>query len=156
MFVLFGSFTGVSVVGKEKNFLQGIFKPKNPKKYRGNPTQIIYRSSWERKFMNYCDMKDSIMEWSSETTVVPYRFDLDGKLHRYFIDFRIVVKEKTGEVKTYLVEIKPSKKTKPPKKSSRKTKSYLYESMEYIKNQNKWKSAKTYAEAVSYTHLRAH
>lgn len=129
----------------EKSFLQGVFKPKNPKKYRGDPTKIIYRSSWERKFMDYCDLKDSIMEWSSESTVVPYRFDMDGKMHRYFIDFRITVREKDDSVQTYLVEIKPEKKTKPPKKPTRKSKSYLFESMEYVKNQNKWDAARKYA-----------
>ena len=95
--------------------------------------------------MDYCDLKDSIMEWSSETTIVPYRYDLDGRMHRYFIDFRIVVKEKTGNLQTYLVEIKPEKKTKPPKQPKRKTKSFIYESMDYVKNQNKWEYAKRYA-----------
>jgi hypothetical protein len=129
----------------EKKFLQGRFTPKNPKKYRGNPTQIIYRSSWERKFMDYCDLKDSIVEWSSESTVVPYKFDLDGKTHRYFIDFRITVREKDEKLQTYLVEIKPEKKTKPPKEPKRRTKSFLYESIDYVKNQNKWTAARKHA-----------
>jgi hypothetical protein len=132
------------MVNRENKFLQGAFSPKNPKKYKGNPTKIIYRSSWERKFMNYCDMKESIVEWSSESTVVPYRYDMDGKTHRYFIDFRIVVKEKDDSLQTYLVEIKPKKQTQPPKQPKRKT--YMYESFQYIKNQNKWEAAKKYAE----------
>jgi len=86
------------------------------------------------------------VEWSSESTVVNYRYDIDGKNHRYFIDFRITVKEKEDKMQTYLVEIKPAKKTKPPKKPKRQTKSYLYESMEFVKNQNKWEAAKKYAE----------
>ena len=96
--------------------------------------------------MNYCDTKDSIVEWSSETTLIPYRFDVDGKMHRYFIDFRITVNEKEGRLQTYLVEIKPLKKTKPPKKPKRQSKSYLYESLDYVKNQNKWDAARKYAE----------
>jgi len=136
----------VATMAREKKYLQGVFTPKNPKKYRGNPTQIIYRSSWERKFMDYCDLKDSIVEWSSETTVVPYRYDIDGRMHRYFIDFRIVVQEKTGIFQTYLVEIKPEKKTMPPKQPKRKTKNYVYESMDYVKNQNKWTHARKYAQ----------
>lgn len=96
--------------------------------------------------MDYCDLKDSIVEWSSESTVVPYKYDIDGKTHRYFIDFRITVMEKEGKTQTYLVEIKPSKKTKPPKQPKRKSKSYVYESLEYVKNQNKWDSARKYAE----------
>jgi hypothetical protein len=132
--------------GRGNKFLQGKFSPKNPKKYRGDPTNVIYRSSWERKFMVYCDNKESVLEWSSETTIVPYRFDVDGKLHRYFIDFRILVKEKDEKTQTYLVEIKPKKKTEPPKKPKRKTKGYIIESLDYVKNQNKWESARKYAE----------
>ena len=137
----------------EKKFLQGVFRPKNPKKYKGNPTNIIYRSSWERKFMDYCDLKDSIVEWSSESTVVPYVFDADGRVHRYFIDFRITVKEKDDRLQTYLVEIKPEKKTKPPKQPKRRSKSYIYESLEYVKNQNKWESARKYAESRGWKFL---
>lgn len=133
-------------MARDRKFLQGVFSPKNPRKYRGNPTQIIYRSSWERKFMDYCDLKDSIVEWSSETTVVPYRYDVDNKMHRYFIDFRITVSEKNGKLQTYLVEIKPAKKTKPPKEPKRRTKNYIYESLDYVKNQNKWVAARKYAE----------
>lgn len=138
------------MVEREKKFLKGVFSPKNPKKYRGDPTKIMYRSSWERKFMNYCDTKDSIVEWSSESTVVPYRYDIDGKIHRYFIDFKIQVKEKEGDIKTYLVEIKPKKQTVPPKQPKRKSKSYLYESFQYVKNQNKWEAAKRYADAKGW------
>jgi hypothetical protein len=87
----------------QKNFRQGLFKPKNPRKYKGDPTEIMYRSSWERRFMNYCDLKDSITEWSSETTVVPYVFQGDGRKHRYFIDFRITVQEKEGLCKIELL-----------------------------------------------------
>ena len=134
------------MVNREKKFLQGVFSPKNPKKYRGDPTKVIYRSSWERKFMNYCDSKDSIVEWSSETTIIPYKYDIDGKMHRYYIDFKIVVQEKNNTTKTYLVEIKPSKQTKPPKQPKRKTKSHLYESVQYVKNQTKWEAAKKYAD----------
>lgn len=137
-------------MGRENKFLQGVFRPKNPSKYKGDPTKIIYRSSWERKFMDYCDLKDSIVEWSSESTIVPYRYDVDGKMHRYFIDFKISVKEKDGKVQTYLVEIKPKKKTRPPKQPKRRSKNYVYESLEYVKNQNKWEAAKKYAEAKEW------
>lgn len=95
--------------------------------------------------MDYCDLKDSIVEWSSESTVVPYKFDLDGKTHRYFIDFRITVRERDEKLQTYLVEIKPEKKTKPPKEPKRRTKSFLYESIDYVKNQNKWTAARKHA-----------
>jgi hypothetical protein len=96
--------------------------------------------------MDYCDLKESIVEWSSESTIIPYHYDLDGKTHRYFIDFKIVVREKNDTLQTYLVEIKPKKQTQPPKQPKRKTKTYMYESFQYVKNQNKWDAAKKYAE----------
>lgn len=100
--------------------------------------------------MDYCDLKESIVEWSSESTVVPYRYDVDGKTHRYFIDFRITVRERDGRMQTYLVEIKPKKKTQPPKQPKRRSKTYVYESLEYVKNKNKWEAAKKYAEAKNW------
>ncbi len=41
---------------------QGYFKPKNPQKYKGDPTNIIYRSGWELKFMLYVDSHPEILE----------------------------------------------------------------------------------------------
>ena len=44
----------------------GRYVPTNPKKYKGNPTTIYYRSLWERKFMVYCDKNPRILEWGSD------------------------------------------------------------------------------------------
>ena len=96
--------------------------------------------------MDYCDSKSSIVKWSSESTIIPYRYDVDNRIHRYFVDFKIIVQEKSNALETYLVEIKPSKKTKPPKKPKRQTKSYITESLDYVKNQNKWEYARKYAQ----------
>ena len=125
-----------------KRFLQGKYSPKFPKKYKGNPCEIYYRSSWERKFMVYCDKNENILEWGSEEIVLPYRSPVDGKMHRYFPDFYVKVKESTGEIKKYLIEIKPKKQTIKPKVPKRQTKGYLYEVYEYAKNQAKWESAR--------------
>ena len=57
----------------------GKFKPKNYKKYKGDPTKIFYRSLWERRFMVYCDNNDKIIEWGSEELIIPYRSPLDKK-----------------------------------------------------------------------------
>ena len=35
--------------------MKGIFKPINYKKYKGDPTKIVYRSSWELKVMSSLD-----------------------------------------------------------------------------------------------------
>ena len=72
---------------------KGRYFPTNPKKYRGNPNQIIYRSLWERKVMVYCDKNDAIIEWGSEEVIVPYLSPMDGKIHRYFPDFYMKVRQ---------------------------------------------------------------
>ena len=125
---------------------KGKYQPKNPQKYVGNPSNIIYRSLWERKFMIYCDTNENILEWGSEELVIPYRSPVDGKIHRYFPDFYIKVKEPDGNIKKYLIEIKPHKQTMPPKKPQRQTKGYIYEAYEYAKNQSKWEAAKEYCK----------
>lgn len=119
---------------------KGKYKPVFPNKYKGDPTNIVYRSSWERKFMYYCDMNQNILEWSSEEFFIPYKGP-DGRLHRYFPDFLIKVKESTGTTKKYLIEIKPKKQTQPPPKPKRQTKKYIAEVYEYVKNQSKWEAA---------------
>jgi hypothetical protein len=121
---------------------KGRFQPSYPKKYKGDPTNIIYRSLWERKFMVYCDLNENIIEWGSEELALPYRSPVDNRIHRYFPDFYIKVKESTGQVKKYIIEIKPQRQTIEPKVPKRKTKGYIYEVVEYAKNQAKWKAAK--------------
>jgi len=122
------------------------FIPLNPEKYTGDPTNIIMRSSWETRFALWCDRNPSIMKWNSEETVVPYICPTDNRRHRYFIDFRIQIKEKNGILKTYLVEIKPDKQTRPPEVPSRKTRRFLIEAATYMKNEAKWKAATQYAK----------
>lgn len=121
---------------------KGKFQPSYPKKYKGNPMNIIYRSLWERKFMVYCDLNENIIEWGSEELALPYRSPVDNRIHRYFPDFYIKVKESTGKIKKYIIEIKPQRQTVEPKVPQRKTKSYVYEVVEYAKNQAKWEAAR--------------
>jgi hypothetical protein len=125
---------------------KGKYKPSFPKKYKGDPTNIIYRSLWERKFMVYCDKNENILEWGSEELALPYRSPLDGRIHRYFPDFYIKVKESTGHIKKYLIEVKPKRQTLEPQVQKRKTKQYIYEVTEWAKNQAKWKAAKEFCE----------
>ena len=122
----------------------GKYQPSFPKKYKGDPTNIIYRSLWERKFMRYCDLNENILEWGSEEIIVPYRSPVDRRVHRYFPDFYIKIKESDKSIKKYLIEIKPKKQTVPPKKPQRQTKGYLREAYEYAKNQSKWAAAREY------------
>ena len=124
----------------------GKFQPSYPRKYKGDPTNIIYRSLWERKFMVYCDLNENILEWGSEEIALPYRSPIDNRIHRYFPDFYIKVKESSGQIKKYIIEIKPKKQTIEPKVQKRKTKSYIYEVYEYAKNQAKWKAAEEFCK----------
>ena len=124
---------------------KGRYRPSNPKKYKGNPSNIVYRSLWERKFMVYCDNHTKILEWGSEEIALPYRSPIDNKVHRYFPDFYIKVRESNGKIKRYIIEIKPKKQTQPPKERSRKTKKYLNEVMTYVKNVSKWEAATAFA-----------
>ena len=126
------------------------WKPKHPEKYKGNPTEIWARSSWEIVFFNWCDNNSSIIEWSSEELIIPYRCGTDQKIHRYFPDAVIKVKDQNNNIKTYIVEIKPFNQTLPPVSGKRKSKQYLIESMTFIKNQSKWNAAKQYCKDRGY------
>ena len=121
---------------------KGKYIPKNPQKYKGNPSQIIYRSLWERKFMVYCDRNDKVIEWGSEEVIVPYRSPWDGKIHRYFPDFYIKIKQSSGGVKKFIIEVKPEYQCKQPNKTPKKrTRKWYKEVQTYGINQAKWKSA---------------
>jgi len=121
--------------------IKSIFKPSHPRKYKGDARNIICRSSWERRFCNWCDINESILEWGSEEFWIPYLSPIDNRTHRYFPDFIIKVKESTGDIKTYVIEVKPKRQTKPPIKKKRVSKSYIYEMKTYSVNQAKWKAA---------------
>ena len=123
---------------------KGKYYPSFPRKYKGDPTNIVYRSLWERKFMVYCDKNQNILEWASEEIAIPYRSPIDNRVHRYFPDFYMKVKETNGKIKNYVIEVKPAKQTIPPKKPKRQTKGYIREAYEYARNQAKWKMAKEF------------
>ena len=120
---------------------KGRYNPVNPKKYKGNSQNIIYRSLWERKFMVYCDTNDKVLEWGSEEIIIPYISPWDGKVHRYFPDFYIKVKQSSGDLKKFIIEVKPKKQTRPPKPVVRKTKRWINEGRTFGINEAKWKHA---------------
>lgn len=118
-------------------FYQGMFKPKNPNKYKGDVNNIVYRSSWELAVLKWADANESIKSYSSEEIVIPYYYEIDKKTHRYFVDMFI---EYTDGRKV-LVEIKPKKQTGMPSPKGKNKQQYLSEAITYVKNQNKWKAA---------------
>ena len=121
---------------------KGKYKIKNPDKYLGNPSKVVFRSLWERNAFRWCEANPKVKLWNSEEIVVPYKSTVDKRLHRYFVDLLIQMDNK----KTYLVEIKPKAQTMPPKKRSRKTKKYINEQLTFVKNQDKWEAADQYAK----------
>ena len=126
---------------------KGKYIPINPKKYVGNSSQVIYRSLWERKLMVYCDRNEKVIEWGSEEVIVPYRSPWDGKMHRYFPDFYMKVKQTNGTYKKFIIEVKPKAQCKEPIKTpKRKTKKWYKEVQTWGINQAKWKSAIDYCE----------
>ena len=120
---------------------QGKYQVSNPRKYKGDPKNVIYRSSWEYKFMKWCDVTATVTEWGSEEIVIPYISPVDGKRHRYFPDFYV----KVGK-KKYIVEVKPFRQTLEPKTQKRVTKRYINEVVTYSVNQAKWKAAREFCK----------
>lgn len=120
---------------------KGKYTPKNPQKYRGDPSKITYRSTWECRVMSWLDSNESIIEWGSEEFSIPYISPVDGRTHRYFPDFYVKVKQKDETVKVMVLEVKPHKQTLEPQKKSRVTKQYINEVVTYGVNQAKWKAA---------------
>lgn len=133
---------------KDDRYKQGVFKPKNVKKFIGE--YAIYRSSYELKFFRFADENPNVLEWGSENIVVPYISPLDGRVHRYYVDNYMVIKEGTA-IKRYLVEIKPSGQTVQPKKSKRKKQStIIHENTQWVLNQAKWEAAREYAKKKGF------
>ena len=120
---------------------KGKFRVDNPVKYRGDISNIVYRSLWELRFMKWCDNNQSVEEWGSETVIVPYISPIDRKAHRYFVDFYVKVRNKNGGLQKYLIEIKPERFTKPPAIPKKKTKRFIDEVFQYSVNDAKWKAA---------------
>jgi hypothetical protein len=77
-------------------FAQGVFTPTNPGKYVGKKSPK-YRSGWEMAFMRFCDTNDHILQWASESIVIP--------------DFLVVYRDKNNTMKAEVVEIKPKKQS---------------------------------------------
>lgn len=119
---------------------KGMFHPKNPKKYRGDANKIIYRSSWEVRVMKWLDDNPNVIWWASEELPIPYKSPIDQKIHRYFPDFIVRLKQRGGKETTLILEIKPESQTKAPVQK-RKTSRFIQEAATYAINQEKWRAA---------------
>lgn len=124
---------------------KGIFRARNPHKYKGDPTKIIYRSRWELMVMQKLDDHPDVFEWSSEEIIIPYRSPVDGKVHRYFPDFWVKKKDREGRIVQDLIEVKPYKQTKQPAiMEGKPNRRYINEVMTWGINSAKWKAAREY------------
>lgn len=124
---------------------QGRFVAKNPQKYAGNPKDIIFRSSWEKKLMCWADNHPSVLSWGSETVKIPYVKPLTGKIHTYYPDFLLKMKNKEGRTTVVLIEVKPYAQTiMPEQKKGAHKKKFLREAATYSTNYSKWEAAKRF------------
>ena len=131
---------------------RGKFKIKNSQKYKGNPSNIIYRSLMELRFMKWCDSSEIILQWSSEEVVIPYISPIDNKRHRYFPDFLIQTAKGW-----FLIEVKPQIESRPPKKklveklNLKKKRRYMKSVRTWLVNEAKWIAAKKVCEVEGWT-----
>jgi hypothetical protein len=136
---------------KNSRYSQGYFMPKNPEKYRGDATQIIYRSGWEHRFLKFCDDNPMVLEYSSEPVGIDYWNSVDKRQAKYWIDGWMKTKNKEGYIKEWLIEIKPNKFIKPPVAPSilteKQTWNYIRHTKAFIVNTDKFKAAKAWAKA---------
>lgn len=124
----------------------GKYLVKNPHKYKGDHKKVTYRSSWELWYMGFLDKDDRVSKWNSESVIIPYFSNADGKKRKYYMDFWV----KTVDGREFLVEIKPKKQTIKPLPPSELTvgskKRFLNEIYTYSVNCDKWKAAKQLAD----------
>ena len=133
---------------RRADYKSGIYRPINCQKFGAVKCQ--YRSSWEHDFLRWADYNDKITKVLYEKIIVPYICKTDGKMHRYYVDCAIEMKE-GKETKKWLVEIKPFRQTIPPKESKKKKPvTIITEKLNWVKNQSKWDSAKKYCRKMGY------
>lgn len=135
-------------------YINGVYRVRYTKKYNGDYTKVIYRSSWERKFCVYCDTSDNVLSWSSEPFTIPYNCPLTGKKREYLIDFYARIRNERGEINDFLIEIKPKAKLKkplPPRKQTLKKLQYYNVAMkEFLTNMAKFSAARVHAIKIGY------
>lgn len=125
------------------NFYQGKYSLNHPEKYKGNSSNIVFRSSWEYKAFVFCDNTPSIAYWNSEETIIPYVSPMDGRVHRYFMDLKVWIRMPDGTFKITLIEIKPYAETMEPlKKQGKKKETLLREYATWNVNEAKWAAAR--------------
>ena len=128
-----------------RNYTQGTYEAVNKDKYVGTRA-ARYLSGWELEVFRWCDRSPNILKWGSEVVVVPYYNPVKQRKARYLVDVYMKYRNKSGEIKEALIEIKPLSQCKKPSKGRRKKEStYIEECLTYSVNQAKWEAASKYA-----------
>lgn len=133
---------------------RGRYHVKNPSKYIGDPTKVIYRSGLELRVMNHLDLHPDVIGWNSESVIVPYRSPLDGRVHRYFPDLLLKKRDPSGKIETFLIEIKPKSQCSPPKRRSRSSRKYLTEVATWGINSAKWAAAELFCQKRGWKFIK--
>lgn len=138
---------------KKKSFYkQGFFIPRNREKYKGH-TPLKYRSSWELALCMWADKNPAVIQWGLESAIVPYvdptRVNAQSKatVHRYIIDFTMIIKDRTGQLTKYYIEVKPKKETVQPERGNKREATYVAEVLTFERNKAKWKAATEFAHS---------
>ncbi len=147
-------------------YQQGYFHVTNPEKYVGDPTQVIYRSSWEKKFCQWADNHPNIVKWGSENFSIKYfnpcsklvNGQYVGAINNYYVDFFITIK-KEDKLESWICEVKPktqvptteqmnrlSKMINEGNKTDKKIKRYNHELKTLLVNRAKFLAAMKFAE----------
>lgn len=135
---------------------RGKYTPKNKEKYVGHDVaKVVYRSLWERNCMVHFDNHDNVLAWSSESLIIPYFSPVDKKpkMHRYYPDFYVKYKHKSGEIREVIIEVKPKAQTHPPVEPKRKTRKYYQAIKTYAVNKAKWEAAKLFCSYRNWEFL---
>ena len=113
---------------------------------------VAYKSSLELKALQYCDLNPKVEKFSLEPFAINYIKLTDNKVHRYYPD--MLVKFST---KTFVVEIKSSQETIPPKmpksQTTKSIRNYQKAMQTYAINQAKWKAAIKFCESRDLTFM---
>ena len=129
----------------------GFFHPRNPKKYVGDLNKIVFRSSWEKDFMDFLDNNTMVKRWGSEIISIPYIKPTTGRVHKYYPDFYVeYINRKTGKIVQDLVEVKPDKQIRKPTTRGKSKKTQLYEAITWSVNMAKWRSAQLYCDKYGF------
>ena len=132
------------------NIKQGYFKPAFPEKYIGDLSKVIFRSSWEFKFLKWCDHNPNVIKYASEPIGIKFYNPLDKRVHVYYVDFYIIIKDSAGNEQKFLIEVKPLKYVNPPVAPKIMTNNhmanYIWASKQFIINRAKFEAAKAFAD----------